>query len=187
MKIFGVLITLAAAIGITGSCYGQDLRAQQAIAEQSGTSQQPGAAVVILNIDGKDQAATASAYIVSGRLYIKGMWVEDSSKKSSPAAMASFYSLRTDCTMGAHALSGDKLLGTDFTALQSGFSGGRQLYRVFNADEAGGTGTVQVNSRADDHVSGTFSFTVYNKENPTETKTITGNFDVPYRSMTIEE
>ena len=148
----------------------------------------PDTAIIILTIDGKPQPASAVAYVVSGTLFIHGVWVEDSTTKLGPAATASVFNLRVDGDQGEHPIvpgNGRNGAGTYFSALYSGVSG-TKVYRIFRADENGGQGRVNIIARDDQNVKGSFSFTAVNIINAADTKTISGNFDINFRQLTIQ-
>jgi hypothetical protein len=135
---------------------------------------------ISLVFDGKQRIASAVAYVIEGRLYIGGTWLHDSTARYGTDAVASAYLLRVDNSVGDHPIDPQSVGETLFSMVYSGHIDDK-AYGVFRSDQQGGNGTITILSITDESVRGAFSFTAYNKENPKELRTITGQFDVPYR------
>jgi hypothetical protein len=147
----------------------------------------PDTAIIILTIDGKPQPVAAVAYMVSGTLFVHGVWVEDSTAKFGPSSTASAFSLRVDGSTGEHPITPGNTSGngTFFSVLYSGVSG-LKVYRIFRADESNGQGSATILSRDEVNVKGSFSFTAVNIMNSSDTKKITGSFDINFRQLTMQ-
>ena len=162
-----------------------------AVAAQHSVSAQPAASTrphlqdtgrITLIFDGKERTASAVAYVIEGRLYINGIWLHDSTARYGTDAIASAYLLRVMHRVGEHPLEPGSVGETFFSTVYSGPAGDR-AYSIFRSDDTGGNGMITILSITDESVRGAFSFTAYNKENPTELRTVTGRFDVPYRTI----
>jgi hypothetical protein len=136
---------------------------------------------ITLMLDGREQRATAVAYVVAGRLFINGIWIQDSSAKYGVPSIASAYMLRVFNKIGEHQMNtrdGDVIFSTLYARSASG-----KAYAIYRIDEHGGSGSVTIASITEQSVRGNFTFTAYNSENPAETKTVMGRFDLPYQIL----
>lgn len=137
---------------------------------------------VVLTFDGKEKTATAVAYVIGGRLYLTGMWLNDSSARYGTDAIASAYVLRVENKVGDHPINPESIGETLFSMIYSG-PVAEKAYAIFRSDERGGNGMVTIHSITDASIRGSFSFKAYNLENPAEFRTVSGRFDVPYRAF----
>jgi hypothetical protein len=135
---------------------------------------------ITLVLDGKEHTASAVAYVIEGRLYISGVWLNDTTARYGTDAIASAYLLRVENSVGDHPIDPGSVGETLFSTIYS-TPVVDKAYAIYRSDEVGGNGMITILSITDQSVRGAFSFTAYNKEKPEEHRTITGHFDVPYR------
>ena len=147
----------------------------------SGTFTKLDTSSITLMLDGREQKATAVAYVIAGRLFINGIWVQDPTAKYGIPSVASAYTLRVMNSVGEHPIdvrAGDVIFSTLYARAASG-----KAYSLYRIDDKGGSGSVTIASITSQSVRGTFTFVAYNSENPSETKTVTGRFDLPYQVL----
>ena len=143
---------------------------------------------VTFTLDGKTHTSGVKAYMVDDRLFLNGIWVEDSTVKFGRAGLASTFLLRVNGSVGNHTVAATAENGTGslLSLLYGGTASGR-MYEILRSDGAGGNGTVTVNRLTDHRAEGTFEFTAYNKDNPSQTKNVAGRFDVDFKKIGGEE
>lgn len=142
---------------------------------------------VTFTLDGKTHTSTVKAYMVDNRLFLNGIWVEDSTVRFGRAGLASTFLLRVNGTVGRHTVSA--ATGADAGAFLSVLYGGTatgRMYEILRADGRGGDGAVTLERLTEIWAEGTFEFTAYDTSNPGVTRKITGRFETEYKSIGAE-
>ena len=174
MRRFLLVVTFSLA---TIACFGARAAAQ------SYSDLFPGrAGTVTFTLNGRSHTASAKAYMTNGRLFINGIWVEDSTVKFGRAGLSSTFMLRVRGMVGEQLVGNDPQAGT-MLSLHYGGDIPSRMYQILRTDRNGGGGKVSITSITEDHALGTFEFTAYDLNNPGTTKSITGNFDVEFKRI----
>ena len=139
---------------------------------------------VTFTLDGKTHTSAVKAYMVDNRLYMNGIWVEDSTVRFGRAGLASSFLLRVNGTAGDHMFSSSSggESGAFLSVLYGGTASGR-MYEILRADATGGSGSVTITRLTDSRAEGTFECTAYDKDNPSRTKNINGQFIVDFKKI----
>jgi|GEM_PF-6226337 len=172
-RFFPTVILCAAAMLLAGA----------GAAAQSYSDLVPGRpGTVTFTLDGRNHTAAARAYMVGGRLFINGIWVEDSTVKFGRAGLASTLMLRVKGLPGEYTVGSGAATDALFT-LHYGGDVPSRVYAILRADPAGGSGRISVASVAGDRARGTFEVTAYDRNDPSMVRNISGSFDVEFRRL----